>query len=93
MSPERASIQSEPIALWDNYFDVAPIGFSGEPRPEPELPIGCPLAEWPTPTPAAPTAPDDWSAAGAVFKPLTAVFFWAAAVALGPPSEGAEGTK
>lgn len=75
------------------YFDVAPIGFSGEPRPEPVLPIGSPLAEWPTPTLASPTVPDDWFVVGAVFEPLTAVLFCAAAVALGPPSEEAEGSK
>jgi hypothetical protein len=87
------TVSPDLIALQARYFVFEPIGFSGEPRPEPELPIGCPLAEWPTPAPAPLTVPDDWLAPGAVFEPVTAELFCAAAVALGPLSEGSEGTK
>jgi hypothetical protein len=59
------------------------------------VPIGCPFAAWPTPTPGALTALDvvAVAACGAVLVPLTAELFWPAVVALAPMSEGSAGVK
>jgi hypothetical protein len=76
----------------NDYLEPEPIGCSGEPSPEPVVPIGNPFAAWPTPTPGALTALGAAAACGAVLLPLMAELFWPAAVALGP-SEGAAGVK
>lgn len=53
---------------------AGPTDFSGEPRPEPGLPIGTPLAACPTPTPGALTVPPP-DELGCVLAPVVTSLF------------------
>jgi len=74
----QAAIKTFDVEICDYMTYFPPIGCSGDPSPDPEVPIGWPFAEWPTPTPGALTAP---APGAAVLFPERALFCSDATVA------------